>query len=364
MKTTYSAISERIFTRSSLTKLLSLLRKCYVFFAVVYASGHLWYRLNGEVVCLRLSTAQIPRGPAHGYLKRGFVDISQTIDHIWQAPDDDGGMLRQFVPALYTDNLVQVRNDPGYINRLRGLGSKELTDAYEKGDWNVREDAIFGDILDENAHLIDPFPIPREWIIDRGYDHGASAPASVLWYAEANGEEIQLPSGKILCPPPRSIFVISEMYLGTFDEKGLELDPGEIARRIKSHEEAYAMKRVVPGPADNSIHDAAPGFASVADLMKVEGVTWTKSDKTAGSRKRGVTFCRQMLNNRVQSRSEPWLVIFKNCVRLWAHLKNLPRDEEDPDDVSTIAPDHDWDNLKYRILRSKARARQVEVEGT
>lgn len=114
-----------------------------------------------------------PRGPAHGYLKRGFVDISQSLDHIWRADEDDGGMLRQFIPALYTDNLVQVQNDPGYLARLRGLGARDLIDAYEKGDWAVREDAIFGGVYDEEQHLIEPFPIPSEWTIDRGYDHGA-----------------------------------------------------------------------------------------------------------------------------------------------------------------------------------------------
>lgn len=304
-----------------------------------------------------------PRGPAHGYLKRGFVDISQSIDHTWQAPDDDGGMIRQFVPALYTDNLVQVANDPGYVNRLRGLGQKELTDAYEKGDWNVREDAIFGAVLDENAHLIEPFAIPAEWHVDRGYDHGTSAPASVLWYAEANGEHLQLPSGKIIHPPARSLFVVSELYLGTHDEKGLNLDPVEVARRIKEHEDRYGLKRAKPGPADAAIWDAQPGFMSIADMMKGQGVSWTKSDKTSGSRKRGVTYATQMFNNRTQSRSEPWLVISNTCIRLWAHLKNLPRDEEDPDDVSTIAVDHDWDNIRYRILRLKKLARMAETEG-
>jgi hypothetical protein len=273
-------------------------------------------------------------------------------------------MLRQFVPALYSDNLVQVQNDPGYVSRLRGLGNKELTDAYEKGDWNVREDAIFGGILDENAHLIEPFPIPSEWRIERGYDHGTSNPASTLWFAEANGEEVMLPvSRKIICPPARSIFVISELYFGTYDEKGLELDPLEVAERIKDHEKREAIERAKPGPADSSIFDAPPGFLSVAAMMAPAGVKFVPADKTPGSRKRGVTYAKQMLRNRTQSRSEPWLVIFNNCTRLWAHLKALPRDEEDPDDVSTLAVDHDWDTLRYKILRSKKQVQVVETEG-
>jgi hypothetical protein len=44
-------------------------------------------------------------------------------------------------------------------------------------------------------------------------------------------------------------------------------------------------------------------------------------------------------------------------------LKALPRDEEDPDDVSTLAVDHDWDTLRYKILRSKKQVQVVETEG-
>ena len=306
-----------------------------------------------------------PRGPAHGYLKRGFVDISQDMQHIWQAPDDDGGMLRQFVPAFYSDNRVQVENDPGYVNRLRGLGEADLVEAYLKGDWNVREDAIFGDILQAEAHLIDPFPIPSEWRIDRGYDHGTSNPGSVLWYAEANGEEVKVPAtGKIICPPRGSIFVISELYLGTYDEKGLNLDPVTIGEMTRDHQEAHALRRAKPGPADNAIFAAEPGYLSVSDMMSATGIKWDKSDKSKGSRKRGVIYTRQMLRNRTESRTEPWLVIFKTCTRLWGHLRALPRSEEDPDDVATGSADHDWDNLRYRILRAKQLAHTVEVEGT
>jgi hypothetical protein len=210
-----------------------------------------------------------------------------------------------------------------------------------------------------------PFAIPLEWRIDRGYDHGTSAPASCLWFAEANGEEVEVAPGKILTPPPRSIFVIDELYLGTYDEKGLNLDPIEVAEKIKTLETDHAIRRAQPGPADSSIFEADPGYISVADMMKVpHGIRWVKADKTAGSRKRGVTFAKQMFQNRTQSRTEPWLVVFSNCIRLWAHLKNLPRDEEDPDDVSTLAVDHDWDVLRYRILRMKKQVRVTEVEGT
>jgi len=305
-----------------------------------------------------------PRGPAHGYLKKNFVDISKGIDHIWTAPDDDGGMLRQFVPALYTDNLVQVSNDPKYHLRLQGMGEAEVAQAYLSGDWNIREDAMFGANLDPDVHYIEPFAIPMDWPVDRGYDHGSSAPASVLWYAQSNGEDVKI-DGKIRNFPPGSLFVIHELYLGTFDEKGLEMSPTEIALAIIRHQQENFLTRAKPGPADNAIFDAAPGFVSVAAMMAAVGIKWTKSDKSKGSRKRGVSALKQMMKSAKQRSSDfQHIYIFTTCPRLWGHLVALPRSEDDQDDVDSSSPDHDFDNLRYRALKAVSTAREIEVEGT
>jgi hypothetical protein len=39
------------------------------------------------------------------------------------APDEDGGMRRQFIPARLVDNPSLLLDDPGYRAKLRGLGS-------------------------------------------------------------------------------------------------------------------------------------------------------------------------------------------------------------------------------------------------
>ena len=48
-------------------------------------------------------------------------------------PDDEGGMIRQYIPALVNDNPSLLEDDPTYISKLRGLGSKALVDAKLKG---------------------------------------------------------------------------------------------------------------------------------------------------------------------------------------------------------------------------------------
>ena len=73
-----------------------------------------------------------------------------------------------------------------------------------------------------------------------------------------------------------------------------------------------------------------------------------------------------MLNAAKQkSGDRPHLYIFTTCPRLWGHLQNLPRSEEDPDDVESVGTtDHDFDVLRYRALKVKSEAREIEVEGT
>jgi hypothetical protein len=54
-------------------------------------------------------------------------------------PPDEGGMPRQFIPAQLEDNPSMTRDDPGYENRLLGLGSEALVKAMRYGDWDIIE---------------------------------------------------------------------------------------------------------------------------------------------------------------------------------------------------------------------------------
>jgi hypothetical protein len=60
--------------------------------------------------------------------KQTFIDGRMPCA-IERTPKGEGGMLRQFIPARLEDNLSLSEEDPGYEDRLEGLGSRELVNA-------------------------------------------------------------------------------------------------------------------------------------------------------------------------------------------------------------------------------------------
>jgi hypothetical protein len=105
----------------------------------------------------------------------------------WQASDEEGGMLRQFIPAKIADNPSLLIDDPTYRAKLRGLGSAALVKAMEEGDWEAIEGAYF-DCWDTSRHVVKPFPIPDHWLRFRSFDWGSARPFSVGWWASVSDE--------------------------------------------------------------------------------------------------------------------------------------------------------------------------------
>ena len=303
-----------------------------------------------------------PGGIGHNYFKSGWVDHGARKLH--RAPVSDGGMLREYIPALYTDNQILMRNDPAYADRLAGMGDEKLVEAYLKGSWDLAVDGMFAEAWQPLIHIITEARIPANWRIDRGFDYGSSAPAGALYFAESNGEEIVI-DGQKRQLPARSLIVIAEVYFANEKYEGLNMTPESMADiMVKFEFSAKIRPRVRPGPADAAIFEAQPGFESIADKMERSGVDFIKADKSAGSRKRGVQFIKQMLNAaRTKSPTSPHLYVIRSCKHLIRTLPNLPKDADDMDDVDSSSEDHLFDVLRYRVLKAKSTAAKVAVKG-
>jgi len=166
-----------------------------------------------------IGLASNPRGPMHSYLKRGFVDAAPHCEY-FRAPILDGGMMRQYIPSKIHDNPSLINNDPGYINRLMGLGDPDVIKAYLDGDWSAVEGAAFG-MWNANFHVWKTFNIPNSWKIKRGYDYGYSAPYSVLFCAISNGEIFLDANGRQRSIPKGSMVICGEIYGDDGREGGL-----------------------------------------------------------------------------------------------------------------------------------------------
>lgn len=308
-----------------------------------------------------------PGGIGHNWVRNKFID--QALEgEIWKVPINDGGMLRQFIPAKLTDNTHMAAVDPDYSDRLRGEKDEAMADALLTGNWDIVSGGALDDVWRKSVHVIPPFTVPKHWYINRSFDWGSSKPYAVIWWAESNGEEVTLEDGTIKSWPAGTLFAIRELYgcqPGRPNEGTKEL-AAEIAAKVKNidaeiesyrpdpllHPNMPQPKRIVkPGPADSSIFNSENGM-SVAEDMKKAGCRWTKANKSPGSRVQGLELIRGRLKASTQEPMErPGLFIFNHCLHLIRTLPVLPRDEYNPEDVDTASEDHLYDAVRYRVLR-------------
>ena len=129
--------------------------------------------------------------------------------------------------------------------------------------------------------------------------------------------------------------------------KGLKLSAKEIALQAKALEaklldEGWISKRVQAGPADNQIRDVRESdVATIEQKMAKEGIRFTKSDKSAGSRKVGLQLARDRMEASILKEG-PGLYVTVNCDASIETIPVLPRDQKNLDDVDTTSIDHCW----------------------
>lgn len=309
-----------------------------------------------------------PGGVGHNWVKRMFVDRAAPMECV-QMPEKEGGLVRQFIPALLEDNPTLVENDPGYVSRLEGLGDLALVKAMRSGDWNIVAGGAIDDVWTDRL-LLPRFRIPKSWRVDRSFDWGSSHPFSVGWWAEADGTEAEMPNGVKFCPPRGSLIRIHEWYgckeLGT--NEGLKMSAKDIADGIKQREKAmieggWVTKLPIPGPADNQIRNVVRSdIDTIEQEMAKAGVRWTNSDKSSGSRINGLELLRSRMKEAGKGLpEEPGIWFMEHCRAAVSLLPILPRDEKKPDDVDTNAEDHVYDEVRYRVLASKRQAMEIKL---
>lgn len=304
----------------------------------------------------RILAGTNPGSIGHNWVKATFVTSAEPYS-INRATEDEGGMMRQFIPARLLDNPSQ--DADSYKNQLKGMGSDALVKAMLNGDWDIVAGGALDDVWSEN--VIKPrFKIPPSWRLDRSFDWGSTAPFSVLWFAQADGTEATLPDGSIFFPRPKSLIVVQEWYGAAKANKGLNMTPREIAQGIASIEDTMRLTKWIssqihPGPADNSIESVmVPGTPTIGEMMRQHGISWMQSDKSPGSRIIGLTLTRELLTQTASPSPEhPGIYIMSHCRNLIANLPVLPRDPKNLDDVDSAAEDHDYDALRYRVLAQK-----------
>ena len=256
-------------------------------------------------------------------------------------PDEQEADQFCFIPGKSYDNPYLAKE---YILSLRSLPA-ELRSAYLDGSWDVFEGQFF--TLDEEEHIVDPFPIPAHWLRIRGIDHGRTSPTSCHWYAL--DEEYNL-------------WIYREHYVRGFDA---DINAGAIVQKSQEDEMRYWF----------TVMDAAcwakSGAETISDIYAKNGVIAEPSSKH--KREHGWALLHEYLRTRTPESifrrdrglnaedplptwvtlengivvHPPKLRIFNTCPEALRELKNAVRDEKNPEDIDPRSDDHFLDECRY-----------------
>lgn len=296
-----------------------------------------------EIPVKRIRSTGNPGGPLHAWTKGYFRIDSYPLGKVVFKED---GMTRMFLRSRLEDNAIGLKNDPGYEERLQGLGSPELVRAWRDGDWEVVLGAYFPE-FQGSKHVIRPVELPARWLRFRSMDWGSSSPFCVHWFAVSDGSMPQFPRGAL---------VLYREWYGADSKKhnvGLKLPAEEVGRRIVDLEQG---ENVTYGVLDPSAfrHDSGP---SIAEKMANEGANFMPADNTrvgamgamggwdeVRSRLRGV------LDDEGKPIGVPLVYIFDTCDAIVRTLPAMQHDPRRPEDMDTRGEDHAPDSFRYGVM--------------
>lgn len=313
---------------------------------------------SAKAVRKRMILTCNPGGPGHNWIKARFVDPAPPMTLF---PDPDNRTWRRcFIPARLEDNRKLCEADPNYRMQIAAAaGNEQLRRAWLEGDWNIVAGGMFDDVWNASRQVFPAFPIPENWRVGMAHDWGSAKPSATLWVAEANGEEVTAPDGRILRFPRGSKIVIQELYTCTGKpNEGTRWTAQQIGEEItKINAAASKDKRWRVNDdnvADSAIFTVDDG-RSIADSFSRAGIHWKPANKGPGSRSNGWQIMRQLLQaSATGDKEKPGLFFFEHCRNTLRTLPTAVRDKRNPDDIDTESEDHALDALRYSILRQRS----------
>lgn len=298
-----------------------------------------------------------PDGKGMGWVKARFITPAPPETTMWEvnkvtAPD--GKVIetkrdRVFIPSTIFDNKELLKNDPGYLATLAALPEAQRN-ALLYGSWDSFTGQVFTEWRNDPehyddgrfTHVINPFVIPADWRIYRGFDFGYAKPFSVAWYAVDH-------YGKM--------YRIKEYYGCTgVPNQGIELNPYEIAAEIHKQETEDPMLKVrkIIGIADPSIWDESRG-ESIARMMERSPnfIRWSPGDNTRlpGKMQYHYRFA-------FDANGDCMFQVFNTCKEFIRTIPMLVYSQKHCEDIDTDMEDHIYDECRYVMMEMPIAPRE------
>jgi hypothetical protein len=323
----------------------------------------------------RILASANPGGVGHQWVKRTWIEGVLPFT-IREMSDAEGGMVRQFIPAVLEDNPTMAADDPSYERRLRGLGSEALVRALRFGDWDIVAGAFF-DKIRPNRHYLKPWTPPKHWTRFLSMDWGSAKPFSIGWWVVVDEDtELELRDGGTVLVERGAIVRYKEWYGVKRDEndlpignEGLKLLAEDVGRgirqRLKAAGEVIDVQLSVADPSMWK-EDGGPSI--------MERLIGAKPDKWDDNRDPDLVF--QPADNtriagwqQVQARigdddNDPLLYVCANCTDWIRTVPVLQHDDKKAEDIDTDAEDHAGDDTRYACMsRPTSRVPKKKVTG-
>lgn len=330
-------------------------------------------RSSNPKVRPRVRASTNPWGAGAWWVKARFIDMAPQGDPIRENRTVTIGnvtethtITRTHFRIDFRDNPTLQEADPSYLARLAPSDPAKRA-AWIEGRWDLSVGGFFSGVWEPDTHVIAPFDIPRGWRIDRAHDWGATSPHCTLWFAESDGEPVEIEPDVWYRFPKGTLFVIGEIYgWNGLPNTGRRDSDHIIATDIKAFDRqisaANSGATIFRGVADTQIFDAPQGKA-IIDTYRAAKVDFDKADKSPGSRitgAKGITdrfvACAPFAEGRPME--EKGLFVFSTCPQTIRTLPLLQRDEKKPDDIDSDGEDHAYDPLRYRVLAERKVLKQ------
>lgn len=290
---------------------------------------HLWVDPTEPEHCFpRAIYTSNPGGIGHSYLKKSFVQGFEPMS-LHRAPEDDGGMLRQFIPARVDDNPSINRKK--YEANLKGLGSPQLIKSLLDGDWDAIVGAFFPE-LEKRTHLIHPFAIPDYWTRFMSMDWGACGdgdPFSIGWWAVSDGSIPLFPRHSLIC------------YRSWYGRGLPKITASRIAEGIAEREDKDPP--IINRVAGGDILEKRGHGESIFEIFSNNGIHFSRADM------RRVSGWQQVRERLVGANNTPLLYWFHECENALETMITLQHDPRDPNDCSP-GDDHFADMVRYACM--------------
>jgi len=212
--------------------------------------------------------------------------------------------------------------DENEVEKLIASTSDDLQESRRFGRFKSEGGLVYSE-FDENVHVIDPFPVPREWQCNISIDPGLKNPLSCHFYA-VDGDGV--------------IYVVGEHY-----EAGKDIN--HHVKKIFELADSLGWARDGKGRLSALIDSASEQRTlayqkSVAELFYDNGILVnSKVDKNLFS---GISRIKSLFFER-----PPRIYIFRNCVNMIREIKGYNWGDGDR---PVKRDDHAMDDLRYFVM--------------